>query len=412
MARILAVHRYFYPDAPPYAAMLRRIVQRWAEDGHNVDVLTSKPSYRASRTSTQLPRVQRDGHITVRRLRLPREAGRSPIIRLANAVRLSASVFSRVVSGHYDVVMVSTVPPVVLGVTTALAARLSGTRLIYHCMDLHPEIGRLSGEFANPRIFAALMALDQRTMRVADPVVVLSEDMAAAVQARPSGAGTQVAVRNNFALPSETTSDVADTERTAADLWASLDLPEGAFTLLFAGNIGRFQGLEDAVQALAQTRPGSDVHLVLMGDGTAVQSLRDLAENVGVAERVHFLGLQSVSVAREVMRLADAGLVSLQPDVIRFAYPSKTATYAEQGMVLVVVVEPDSVLAREVRESGAGIVVAPGDVEGLATEMSRLAEKSEGELQHMSTSAQALAHRDFEEAAALQWWSDLVRESR
>jgi glycosyltransferase involved in cell wall biosynthesis len=219
-------------------------------------------------------------------------------------------------------------------------------------------------------------------------------------------------VRNNFALPSETTSDVADTERTAADLWASLDLPEGAFTLLFAGNIGRFQGLEDAVQALAQTRPGSDVHLVLMGDGTAVQSLRDLAENVGVAERVHFLGLQSVSVAREVMRLADAGLVSLQPDVIRFAYPSKTATYAEQGMVLVVVVEPDSVLAREVRESGAGIVVAPGDVEGLATEMSRLAEKSEGELQHMSTSAQALAHRDFEEAAALQWWSDLVRESR
>lgn len=410
MARILAVHRYYFPDAPPYAAMLRKIVARWSAEGHSVDVLTSQPSYRSSLVSRRLPRVQQDGAANVRRLRLPVETGRSALIRLANAARLSASVFVRVVSGRYDVVMVSTVPPVLLGAAAALAARLSGTRFIYHCMDLHPEIGGLSGEFANPRVFSALMSLDQITMSQADPVVVLSDDMAESIEQRPKAAGAAIAVRNNFALPPEDATG-ADAAQAAAELWGSLALPPEAFVLLFAGNIGRFQGLEDAVRALARVETQREVHLVLMGDGTAVEQLRNLAEYLTVGHRVHFLGLQSVGVAREVMRLSDAGLVALRPDVIRYAYPSKTATYAEQGTVLVVVVEPWSSLASEVCAAGAGVVAAPGDVAELANQLAALAQLPREALERMSAASVTLAQRDFGEDEALQWWSDLVRES-
>lgn len=409
MARILAVHRYFYPDAPPYASMLRKIVQRWSSDGHHVEVLSSQPSYRASRSPRRLPRIQRDGGVIVRRLDLPSESGRSAIVRLINAVRLGSAVLFRTVVGRYDVLMVSTAPPVILGATAALAARVSGTRLVYHCMDLHPEIGRLSGEFAHPRVFDFLMALDQITMRISDPAIVLSEDMAAAVERRPKSTGVDVVVRNNFALPVDER-DSSDAKVVAARLWASLDLPAEAFVLLFAGNVGRFQGLEDALQAVALAKASRDIHMVLMGDGTAVPALRELSVRMDVADRVHFLGQQSVDVAREVMLFAHAGLVSLQPDVIKYAYPSKTATYAEQGMVLVVVVEPWSSLATEITGSGAGVVAAPGDVQGLARELSALAQQPDDVLERMSRAAVSVARRDFDEEVALQWWSELVKE--
>lgn len=411
MARVLAVHRYYYPDAPPYASMLRRIVQRWAEDGHQVDILTGQPSYRKSRKE-RLPRTHMDGRVAVRRLRLPAESGRSPLIRATNAVRLSLAVFVRVASGRYDVVMVSTVPPVVLGAAAALAARIGRARLIYHCMDLHPEIGRLSGEFSNPRIFDLLMRMDVATMKVANPVVVLSDDMAEAVQARPDSWGIDVAVRNNFALPEEgsgtgSQSDV-DAEDVARQLWNSLALPGDAFAVLFAGNLGRFQGLGDALHALAHVHSQRPVHLVLMGDGNEVDDLKSLARELRIEHQVHFVELQDVAVARSAMRLADAGLVSLRPDVIRYAYPSKTGTYAAEGLGLVLVVEPDSSLAAEVAARGAGVVAAPGSVAELAAGLSKLADESADQLESMSTAACAWGDAEFGEASALDWWSEMV----
>ena len=43
--KILLTHRYFWPDTPPYGAMLRRIAADLAGAGHDVEVFTSRPSY-------------------------------------------------------------------------------------------------------------------------------------------------------------------------------------------------------------------------------------------------------------------------------------------------------------------------------------------------------------------------------
>ena len=42
---IVLVHRYFSPDTPPYASILRDIAERLGQDGHRVTVLTCQPSY-------------------------------------------------------------------------------------------------------------------------------------------------------------------------------------------------------------------------------------------------------------------------------------------------------------------------------------------------------------------------------
>ncbi len=395
--KILAIHRYYWPDTPPYASMLRAIVRRWVDEGHHVDVLSSQPSYKAGLDNVKQPGKEVVDGATVYRMVLPSEAGR-PLIRIFNALRLGLGIITRaVLLRRYDVIMVSTSPPVLAGWFTALAARLSGARFVYHCMDVHPEIGRISGEFRNPLIYRQLARMDAWTCRQANPVVVLSKDMADSLDQRSDpGEAPRTAVINNFSLPSE-----SDTGQELPFPW-----PSEPFVLLFAGNIGRFQGLDVLMDAMEQLRGHPNIRLLMMGEGTEKPALEKQVAESGA--RVSFVGHHSVSVAKAAMRKASAGFVSLIPELYRYAYPSKTMTYLEQGCPVLVAVEPESRLAADIVENNAGLAVRGGDASELAQAISRLA-ADDLQMQGMKENASRLAEKAFSQEVVLARWASLVR---
>ena len=358
--RVLAVHRYYAPDTAPYAKMLQSIVLQWFHAGFDVDVLSAQPSYKSHSESTGLPRKEQLRHGWVTRLSLPNEAGR-PLVRLFNAFRLCAALFwVAIIRSRYDAIMISTSPPVIGGFFASLVAKLSGAKFIYHCMDVHPEIGRISGEFSHPWVYKALRALDAGACARADVVVVLSEDMKSALEARKRGAQCQIKVINNFSLPSEPVSGESD-----------IEIDPNKFTILFAGNIGRFQGLEVLLEAMARLKSNPLVEAVLMGDGVMREVLE--AEVARTGANVRFVGQHSVAVAKSAMLASSVGYVSLIEGIYRYAYPSKTTTYLEQGCPLLVSIEPEAELAKQVISGQFGAVVRPGDVEGLVDQISELA---------------------------------------
>ena len=394
--KVLAIHRFYWPDTPPYASMLRVIVRQWVNDGHEVDVLSSQPSYKAGVKNQKQPAKEVVDGAQVARLNLPSETGR-PLVRILNALRLGVGVFwQAVIRKRYDVVMISTSPPVLGGWFTALVARLTGARFIYHCMDIHPEIGRISGEFRNPGVFSLLSRIDRWTCAQARPVVVLSEDMADTLIARKAEAPPETLVINNFSLPSEDS--------------ASDELPfpwsDEQFVLLFAGNIGRFQGLDVLFDAMAHLRNRQDIRLVMMGDGTEKERLSRKAEESDA--NVSFVGHQSVEVAKAAMFKASAGFVSLVPELYRYAYPSKTMTYLEQGCPVLVAVETDSCLARDVVRNGAGMAVPCGDVDALVNAISSLADEPES-ISSMQTNALEFSAKAFATDVVLAKWSSLFK---
>lgn len=394
--KVLAIHRFYWPDTPPYASMLRAIVGRWVSDGHEVDVLSSQPSYKASVDNQRQPARERVDGANVVRLNLPPEAGR-PLVRIVNSLVLGLGVFwHAVVRKRYDVIMVSTSPPVLAGWFVAMAAKVTSARFIYHCMDIHPEIGHISGEFRNPRVFSLLSRLDRWTCTQARPVVVLSDDMAESLIARRPEKPPETTVINNFSLPSE----------GAEPDELPFSWPNEPFVLLFAGNIGRFQGLDALVDAMARLRDRQDIRLVMMGDGTEKERLCRKAEESGA--QVSFVGHQSVEVAKAAMARASAGFVSLVPELYRYAYPSKTMTYLEQGCPVLVAVEVDSGLARDVTGNSAGVAVPGGDVDALATAISSLADDPEG-LGSMRQKALEFSARAFATDVVLARWSSLLQ---
>ena len=346
-ARVLLIHRYFWPDTPPYAVMLRRIAAHLAANGHEVEVLSSQPSYKPETSPQPAPATERMDGFTVRRLRMrPDRGGR--LRRPRNMARFSLLAALRVLFGpRCDVVMCSTVPQVLLGWATSWAARRRGSAFVYHCMDLHPEIGRLSGEFAHPLVYRGLLRLDLAACRRAAVVVVLSDDMREALLRRDPTLADRIVVLNNFDLP----------EYGAEAAGAPVPPGDDSITVAFTGNLGRFQRLDTVVAAVLSDHPGMvQIRLVLMGEGSAKD---ELARLVSAAprerrDRVVLLPHGSTAQARALMGVADWGLVSLAPEVIRYAYPSKTATYLSEGLPVLAAVEADSALVREVEAWGVG----------------------------------------------------------
>ncbi len=347
--RLVLIHQYFWPDPPPYASMLRSMAADLGRRGHDVRVLAGRAA------STSAPRRAVVDGVAVERL--PQVSGRG-LRQAINLVVFPAAVAARVLTGpRADVVMCSTAPQVTLGAFVSLAARARRSRFVYHCMDLHPEIGRLSGEFANPVAYRILARLDAATMRRATAVVVLSDDMARSVARRDPALADKVVVLNNFALP-----QFGDTDE------APLPTPEpGVLRVVFTGNLGRFQGLEDLVAAVRTLPDGVRVELVFMGDGVVRSELEQAAAELGDGPvRIVLVARGPVAQARALMRTAHLGVVSLVPGVVAYAYPSKVATYAEEGLPILAVVESDSELARTVRDGGLGWAAAPGDLRGIA----------------------------------------------
>ena len=406
--KVLFFYQHFWPDSPPYANMLRVIAAGLAEAGHEASVLTAQPSYKAEDRAGRSPARERLDGVDVRRLAPLALSGRVPLLRTIGKalfpLRASlATIAARLRGERQDVIVAATIPPVVNGLSALLAARLSGARFVYHLQDIYPEIGAAGGLWrAGSWRHRLLLALDTFTARHADRCVVLSEDMRSSLVARGLDDG-HVVVLNNFMLSdfgSPTTNSSA--VRAAADVVLG---SSGRRRIVFAGNLGRFQGLETVLEgflSLDAERLGLELHF--LGEGAVTDTLRQLA---GDDARVRFHGHLPFRSASRLIEACDAGIVSIAPDIYRYAYPSKTLTYLGLGVPVLAVVEPTSALAAEIRRHRLGVVVEERTSEGLARAFTALA------LWLDSEEADRVRIRDHARAAssaavALVHWRSLI----
>lgn len=356
--KILLTHRYFWPDTAPYALMLRAIGEGLCEDGHEVHVFASKPSYRGGVTA---PAREDLGALKVRRSWVFQERRSNPALRALNVVLYCLALFWRVLMLRPDVVTASTFPPVLAAWWASLAARLVGAKFVYHMQDIHPEVSRYSGGRLGRGFVGKLLTwLDNQTLRRSAAILVLSPDMADTLATRGLG-DLPIHVLNNFQLDDFDGGDPppSDLARDPAKI-----------RVIFAGNLGRFQNLPLLAEGVARCFTAHpELELFFLGDGAA---LPDLKARWGDHPQVRFGPFLPFAQARPLIEDAQVGLVSLTPDIYRVAYPSKLLTYAGLGVPVLALVEPESQLAQELVRAGIGRAAAAPTAEGIATALEAL----------------------------------------
>jgi hypothetical protein len=179
---------------------------------------------------------------------------------------------------------------------------------------------------------------------------------------------------------------------------------------LFAGNLGDFQSLDLLVAAARHLALKRKFRLVFLGSGAA--RLRLMAAAGDELDRtIHFLPYVSPETALAAMRRSDFGIVSLAPDVYRFAYPSKSMTYLSAGCPLVAVVEPESELARTVTKRGLGYVAAGQSAPAIASVIEQACDERDCWTPERRRHLVAACDELFGERQMLDRWMRLMEEA-
>lgn len=136
--------------------------------------------------------------------------------------------------------------------------------------------------------------------------------------------------------------------------------------IVFCGRITGEKMLPDLVEAVARLPKDLDAQLDLVGEGDQRRALEQLAQRLGVAERVHFPG-----------RVSDEELQTILSRATVFAMPSTAelqsiATMEAMASGLPVVAADAMALPHLVRDGENGYLFPPRDVTALADRLERV----------------------------------------
>lgn len=295
--RVRIATRIFEPEAAAAAFRLSALASALVSRGHDVTVLTSAPPSRLNVES-------RSDGVVVRRARVLRDATgqlRGYIQYLSFDVPL---FFRLLFARRADVVVVE--PPPTTGAAVRLVCALRRERYVYYAADVWSDGSATAGVPA--WVVRALRAVERWVFRGARSVIAVSDGVADRVRAI-SGRNHVVVVRNGV-----------DTEVFSPDGPRTADAP----MIVYAGTTSEWQGADVFIRAMPQVLEHEpDARLVYVGQGTAWNSLRELAATVA-PDAVDFVDAVPPQRAAAYLRSARIGAVSLKPGQgYDFAVPTK-----------------------------------------------------------------------------------------
>jgi colanic acid biosynthesis glycosyl transferase WcaI len=145
--------------------------------------------------------------------------------------------------------------------------------------------------------------------------------------------------------------------------------------ILYAGNIGKKQGLELVLETAQNCSDNSDVKFVLVGAGAHVEHLKDLAKQMKL-ENVFFKPLQHWDRVPEMLALADVHLVVQNKGAADAVLPSKLTNILSAGGHALVTAEKSTELGN-IANNHPGIftLVEPEDVQAFTLALQTIVAK-------------------------------------
>ena len=303
--RFVILTQYFWPEVGAPQVRLEAVARQLALNGHEVEIVTTMPSYPTGTVRAEYRRklVCSELHddIRIRRVWSYPAQGRG-IKRLIGYISFAAlSVPLLVRTKRSDFIVIES-PPLFLAMPGLLWARLTRRRSILNVADLWPDAALDVGAVGEGLMLSAARRLERWAYRHSSYVSSVTKGIRQAVVERGVTDGRALFLPNGV-----------DTESFSPDhldlsVRAELGLPDGPL-IAFTGTVGLAQGLGnviDAVGTLGRTR----VSLGVVGSGSALQDMRDLATSRGY-DNIFFVDPVPRQTIARLLPGCVAGVVSL-----------------------------------------------------------------------------------------------------
>lgn len=376
----------------PEPTAMGPMAARWAEAmsarGHQVEVVTAHPHYPGPLWGRRL-RPYRETRNGIPILRLPLLIGhRTTAARILEEATYAASAAAAAAfRSAPDVAVV--VSPSFLGVFPVLAsARLRRFPWILWLEDILPDAAATTGLLREGLALRTAQHMERFMYRSASRIVVISDAFRENLLGKGVPPWKVAHIYNPYT-------------RGAGEPRAHNGVDPAR--VLYMGNMGFSQNLPALVRAFeTSSAVGDEARLILAGTG-------ELALEVAAeirSTRVQMPGLLLDELEGEMQR-ATIGLVPQRPDVDEFNLPSKLMNLMSRGVPVLASVNPQSEIARIVRQSGAGWVVDAADPEAFPSQLHDiLADQSE--LTRRGAAGLEFARQHFSPDAVAARFEDLI----
>ena len=348
----MLVHSYYLRDV-----RVRRAAEELAAAGVDVHVVCLREP--AGPDGTPEVREQTVNGVRIHRLPLSRRRGGSArylfeflATTILGALKLCKLHFDR----RFDVVHIHNMPDIL--VCAGLIPKWTGATLLLDVHDPMSELWRSNSRGAS-FISWAVGVQERFSYKLADRLVTVSDPMAENIAAKMKCDKRDITVVQN--LPDIRRFPICD---------GMVQWPRhpNRFTVLYTGTVTEHYRLDIAVRAVAlaaETIPA--IRLRILGDGNRVRQVLDLAEELGISERVEYLKPVGVETVRQIMAEADVGISTHQAGVFGDLYFSnKLVEFLTQG--LPVVTSRTRTVANYLPDD-AVFFFPPGDPEGCARQL-------------------------------------------
>jgi colanic acid biosynthesis glycosyl transferase WcaI len=404
---IVVLVPHFAPDTAPTGEVITRIVDEFIAAGRRIHVVTALPWYRTHAieegwTGRLVRRERTEWGSIIRVHPFPGKSKKNLLRRAVGFAGFSAiaGICTLFAGGIHrrPAAIISMSPPLTLGLTGWLAARMRFTTAIFNIQDVFPDAAIETGAITNTRIIAAARWLERASYQRSDAVVVLSDDLRANVVAKVSPRhADKVKVIPNFVDADRIVPmDRMTAYRTELNIGDEL-------VVMYAGNVGYSQSLTMLLYA-AKKMP--DVTFVINGDGAARADLE--AQAAGLAN-IRFAGYQPRDRVGEVLASGDIHVVPLRTGLGAVSVPSKTYSILAAARPVVAAIDAGTEVTRILEQSGAGVSVAPDNEELFAAALQSMVANMD------SARAQGISGRQWVEthvspAAVAQSYLSLIAD--
>lgn len=366
--KILVYGINYSPELTGIGKYTGEMVEWMASQGHEVRVITAPPYY---------PEWQVGKHYSSWRYR--REEGAATVWRCPLYVPKQPSTLKRLIhlgsfalSSFFPLMaqrrwkpdrIIGVVPTLFCTPGMRLLGKLSGARTLLHIQDYEVDamlgLG-MAGKGKGGKVARLASAFERSGLHNVDYVSTISRSMMNKAQEK-GVAAEKVIFFPNWSEVARFR-DVAPAD--VAALRAQLGLAETHKIVLYSGNIGEKQGLENVIDAAAALSD-KPWQFVIVGQGGGKARLEKMARERGL-QNIQFFPLQSYDALPALLKMADCHLVVQKRGAADAVLPSKLTNILAVGGNAVITAEAHTELGQLCTSlPGIAVCVEPESVPAL-----------------------------------------------
>jgi glycosyltransferase involved in cell wall biosynthesis len=351
--KILVVCQMYYPEQ----FLINDIAPALVKRGHDVTVLTGLPNYPEGKVPQEYKWGRKrneviDGVKVIRCFEIGRHSGRISLILNYLSFELSANYKARFMPDSFDVVLSYQLSPILMTCPAIIYKKNHNAPVLLYCLDIWPESAKAHVKNDKGFLYKGIAKFSRSIYQNCDKIAVTSEPFIEYMKKVNGIPENKLCYIPQHADDRLLTEDLSAPDNHIADF-------------MFAGNLGHGQTIEVIVKAAGILKNRNDFKVHIVGDGSRIEALKELAKTEGVEDKVIFHGRYPHSEMHQLYKMADALLITLRGNnFVGNTMPGKLQVYMTTGKPIFGAING---AARDViKEAECGACVASGDYEGLA----------------------------------------------